>query len=202
MDAAGAGASALWICGGVGFAAALIGWFGRGLAFLIKRWFVGDKHRERLEYISQLADLKIKLRESGLNVEEVEEVAQLLKNPKSKASDKARAVVNEMKEDFQKFDPFDSNVAMKGRAGASYEVANAQLEQALVDLRLVVGEDWPFIERTHEAWLVYRKSLEEWAYQQFEGGTHAPLSMTMAGLSETERRTAEIREEVDYLRSL
>lgn len=111
-------------------------------------------------------------------------------------------MANEIKKDFKALSPFDTNIAMQIRTGASYEVADAQLEQALLDLRIVVGEDWPFIERIHEAWLSYRKALEFWAYQQFEGGTHAPLAMTSAGLSETERRTAEIIEEVKYLRSL
>lgn len=61
----------------VGILAALFGWFGKGIGFLLKRWLLKDKHRDRLDYISKLADLKIKLRDSGLSIAEIEEVAEL-----------------------------------------------------------------------------------------------------------------------------
>ena len=183
-------------------AGVIVGLFGSGLGFLAKRWFIGAKSKERLDYISGLADLKIKLREAGLSMEEVREVGGLLADPTMKASERAQDIVAEIKEDMGRFGPYDDNIAMQIRTGAAYEVANAQLEQALVSLGLIVDEaDWVYVEKIQDAWKGYRGALEKWAYRQYEGGTNAPLAMVSAGLGETERRIKEILEEVSDLAS-
>ena len=177
-------------------AGVILGLLGSGLGFIVKRWFVGAKQKERLDYISGLADLKIKLREAGLSMDEVREVGGLLANPTMKASERAQEIVAEIKEDMGRFGPHDTNVAIQIRTGAAYEVANAQLQQALVGFGLTVDEaDWTYVEKIQDAWKQYRSALEDWAYHQYEGGTHAPLAMTAAGLAETERRTKEILDE-------
>jgi uncharacterized protein YecT (DUF1311 family) len=87
---------------------------------------------------------------------------------------------------------------MKARAGTAYGVAEAQLDQALMDLRLLIGEhEWEHVEKAQEHWCAYRGALEDAALREYEGGTHASLAMTMVELAETERRAAEIRAQVE-----
>ena len=87
---------------------------------------------------------------------------------------------------------------MKARTGAAYGVADAHLEQALMDLRLLLSESeeeaW---QAAQDRWREYRTALEVCAALEFEGGTHASLAQMMAGLSETERRTLEIRAQIE-----
>jgi len=92
---------------------------------------------------------------------------------------------------------FYSNAAMQMRTGAALEVAEAKLNQALKDLQLLMREgEWEALEKAQEAWQQYREALQNCAHREYEGGTHAPLAWVFAGLAETERRTAEICEEV------
>jgi uncharacterized protein YecT (DUF1311 family) len=76
-------------------------------------------------------------------------------------------------------------------------MAEAQLKQALMDLRLLLSDrEYEALEAAQERWREYRRALEDCALREFEGGTHARLAMVMSGLSETERRTEEIRAQV------
>jgi len=86
---------------------------------------------------------------------------------------------------------------MKAPAGAAYEVSEAQLTQALMGLTLLISDkEAKALGAAQRKWLEYRRLLEICAALDFEGGTHAPLAASMTGLSETERRTAEIRAQV------
>ncbi|WP_394664300.1 lysozyme inhibitor LprI family protein [uncultured Sphingomonas sp.] len=88
-------------------------------------------------------------------------------------------------------------MGMQSRTRAAHEVANANLEQAITDLHLVISEDEGYLlEKAQELWRAYRDALARCAYCEYEGGTHAPLAAGLAGLTETERRTAEIRSQV------
>jgi uncharacterized protein YecT (DUF1311 family) len=89
-------------------------------------------------------------------------------------------------------------MAMKMRTGAAYGVAEAKLDQALMDLRLLIGEhEWEHVEKAQENWNRYRSCLEDAALREYEGGTHATLAMALVGLAETERRANEVREQVE-----
>lgn len=67
------------------------------------------------------------------------------------------------------------------------------MEKALADLRLLHSdEETEALEIAQERWTEYRTALEVCAGLEFEGGTHAPLAGMMAGLTKTERRTAEL----------
>jgi hypothetical protein len=91
---------------------------------------------------------------------------------------------------------YATNAAMKQRAFAEYGTATAKLEQALVDLHLLLGEnESKALDEAQAHWETYRKALEECAYLEYEGGTHAALAATVRGLGETVRRTAEIEGE-------
>uniref|UniRef100_UPI002608DA8C lysozyme inhibitor LprI family protein n=1 Tax=uncultured Sphingomonas sp. TaxID=158754 RepID=UPI002608DA8C len=110
----------------------------------------------------------------------------------------ATEVVDALSHEAAELEAFHSNYAMKARTGAAYGVADAHLEQALMDLRLLLSESeeeaW---QAAQDRWREYRTALEVCAALEFEGGTHASLAQMMAGLSETERRTLEIRAQIE-----
>ena len=74
------------------------------------------------------------------------------------------------------------------------------MNQARVDLDLLLRPDErDAFETGQKHWETYRDALAEVARQEFAGGSHAPLAAVWAALSETDRRTAELREKIDDL---
>lgn len=177
--------------------AGLAGWFGRGLAFLLYRYWTGAPKRDEASYLHSVADLAAKLRTDGTTLDEVRQFEKIMRRPSLATSTAATEVVEAIEEKTDSYAAFLSNVAMKARTGADYGVADANLEKALVDLRLLLGdEEAEALEVAQERWTEYRNALEDCAGLEFNCGTHAPLAGMMAGLTETERRTAEIRSQV------
>lgn len=175
----------------------LIGWLARGPTFLLRRWWTGAPKQEQAAYLNSVADLAGKLRSNGMTIDEVHQFEKIMRKPGLSASSAATEVVEAIEEEPDTYAAFLSNVAMKARTGADYGVADANLEKALVDLRLLLSdEETEALDVAQERWTEYRKALEVCAGLEFEGGTHAPLAGLMAGLTETERRTAEVRSQV------
>ena len=87
---------------------------------------------------------------------------------------------------------------MQTRTRAASDVADAALEQAVTDLDLIMGDrESGLLDNAQDRWRAYREALVQCAYYEYEGGTHAPLAAGLARLSETERRTAEVRSQVE-----
>lgn len=182
------------IVAAIGLVAGFIGWLGRGSTFLLRRWWTGAPKQEQATYLNSLADLAGKLRSNGMTINDVHQFESIMRNPAVAATAAATEVVDAMAEEAAEPDAFHSNLAMKARTGAAYGVADAHLDQALMDLRLLLSDnEIEALEVAQERWTEYRRALEVCAGLEFEGGTHAPLAGMMAGLTETERRTAEIR---------
>lgn len=181
----------------IAFAGGLFGWFGRGVTFLIHRWWTGARKQEQAAYLNIVADLAAKLKANGTTLEEVRQFEKIMRKPSLASSMAATEVVEKIDDEPDTYAAFLSNVAMKARTGADYGVADASLEQALVDLRLLLSvEEAKALDVAQRQWTEYRKALEVCAGLEFEGSTHAPLAGMMAGLIETERRTTEIRAQV------
>jgi len=181
----------------IGLVAGLAGWLGRGLTFVAKRWWTGAPRQERAAYLGSVADLAAKLRGNGMTLEDVHKFEALMQSPAVANSTAASGVVENMAQDAEDASPLQSNVALKARTSAAYGVANAQLDQSLMDLRLMISErEYEAVEVAQERWREYRKALEDCAFREYEGGTHATLALLLSGLGETERRTQEIRAEI------
>ena len=185
----------------IGTAALLVGgflgWIGRGLGFLIARWWTGSPKHERASYLNTVADLGAKLRAHGMTMDEVRELEEVVQNPSINQSEAANRVMEDLAYENDEPEAFHSNMAMKMRTGAAYGVAETKLEQALTDLRLLIGEhEWEHIEKAQENWKAYRSCLEDAALREYEGGTHATLAMALVGMAETERRADEILAQV------
>ncbi|WP_150126932.1 hypothetical protein [Sphingomonas panacis] len=135
----------------VGLIAGFAGWIGRGLTFLLNRWWTGAPQKEQAAYLNSVADLASKLRTHGMTIEEVRELEAIVRNPAVVGSVGATRVVEVMSEDTSDPQAFQSNIAMKARTGAAYTVADALLEQAIMDLRLVIGEhEYEVFEVAHQ----------------------------------------------------
>lgn len=176
---------------------ALIGWLGRGSAFLLRRWWTATPQQEQAAYLNSVADLAGKLRAHGMTIDDVRQLEAIMRSPALAGRPSATQLFDVVSEEAAEPDAFGTNNAIKARTHAAYDVANAQLEQAIMDLRLLVRHDEvDALLGAHERWRAYRKALEESAGMEFRGGTHEPLAGLIAGLAETERRTAEIRASV------
>ncbi|WP_288757097.1 lysozyme inhibitor LprI family protein [uncultured Brevundimonas sp.] len=179
----------------VGLTGLVLGWFINGLGFLLKRKLAGTPKTERAAYLNTVTDLAAKMRASGMTIEDVHAFEAALRNPAVASSEAATGVVDALDLD-EGPRAFDTNYAMKSRARAAYDVAEAQLSQALTDLRLLSGGDNEMLDEVQKRWTEYRTALEDRELARYQGGTHATLALALAGLAETERRTEEIRAEV------
>lgn len=98
------------------------------------------------------------------------------------SSEAASHVVEQLLDDAAEPAAFQSNMAMKMRAGAAYDVAGAKLERALMDLQLLASEDeWEGIGNAQNHWRAYRNALEDGALRQYDGGSHATLAAAFVG---------------------
>ncbi|MCL6740577.1 hypothetical protein LZ518_05455 [Sphingomonas sp. RB56-2] len=176
-----------------------LGWLGRGAGFVLKRLLTGSPKQERATYLNTVADLGAKLRAHGMTIQEVRKLEDAVQNPSLESSSTANQVVEQLSAEADDSEPeaFQSNMAMKMRTSAAYEVAEAKLNQALMDLRLLVGEhEWECVEAAQGHWQAYRGALEDWALREWDGGTGATLAMQLVGMAETERRADEIAAQV------
>ena len=173
-----------------------VGWVGRGLSFVLIRWWTGVPKKEGADYLNSVADLAVKLRQHGMSMGEVRELEAAMRRPSAVASPVMGQVIEQIASTTEPQE-YLSNFAMKSRTNATYMVAEARLQQALLDLSLLIGEKQrDALTVTQKHWEDYRASLSDFAELEFEGGTHAPLAAAWAGLSETERRTEEVLAEI------
>jgi uncharacterized protein YecT (DUF1311 family) len=175
----------------------LVGWFGRGFTFLLHRWWTGAPKREDAAYLHSVVDLAGKMQASGMTMNEVRQFESIMRAPAVASSPGANEVVDSMSSAEAEPAAFQTNVGMQVRTRAAHDVADAALEQAVTDLHLMMGErESELLNSAQEHWRAYRDALVQCAYYEYEGGSHAPLAAGLAGLSETERRTAELRSQV------
>jgi uncharacterized protein YecT (DUF1311 family) len=176
----------------------VVGWFGKGVGFLLTRWWTRAPIHERADYLNSVADLAAKLRAHGMSMEDVRQLEEVVRSPSITSSPAASGFVVQLSDEAGEPAAFQSNYAMKMRKGATYGVAEAKLHQALQDLKLLMGDsEWECIEKAQGHWEAYREALTEGARREYEGGTHAGLAAVLTAIAETERRADEIRAQVD-----
>lgn len=175
----------------------LLGWLGRGMAFVVKRRLTESPKHEEATYINVLADLGGKLRAHGMTMEDVRQLESIIRDPSISSSKSTLRIVEEVADEAREPDAFHSNVAMKARTHAEYNVADAKLNQSLLDLKLLMRErEIEALATAQDSWTAYRAALEECSRREYEGGTHSSLASLFAGLAETERRAEEIRSQI------
>lgn len=182
----------------------MIGFFGRGLAFMAKRAVSGSKRQEDATYMASIVEIGAKLKQSGMTTNDVQQVLDIVRTPSILSSEAAveavtgSGVVEEATPQLPQPAAFDSNFAIKTRTSAAIEVADAELSQALTDLELLVSDaEWKAMEIAQARWREYRAATTDYAYSEYEGGTHAGLAAGLAALAETERRATQIRADVE-----
>jgi len=181
------------VAAGAGF----LGWLGRGATFMLGRWVVGSPKTERASYFNTVADLAAKLRANGMSVEDLTALESAIRSPTIPTTSSSSGALEQLADDHEPR-AFQSTAAMRGRAHAAYEVAEARLGQALMDLQILLdeGDELTSLQAAQTAWLEYRNALEARAMAEFGGGTGGPLAAIITGISETDRRAAELRAEV------
>lgn len=182
---------------GVGLLGIALGWAANGIGFFTKRKLTGASKTERAVYLNTLTDLAEKLRANGMTLSDVHAFESVMSSAPMASSKGAGVIIGELASSSEP-SAFSSNAAMKGRVAAAYQVAEAKLEQALLDLHLLLGEDeHELLDQAQEAWAAYRRVLEDRSLREYNGGTHAPLAAVATGLAETERRTDQILAEIE-----
>lgn len=189
------------VVAGAGMVGGLIAWFGKGLSFLLHRRVTGAKAKEQVNYIKDVVDLSERMTAAGMTIEDARQFEALLRAPNANQGDAARAALGSLIDEPPT--AFVNNMAMKLRADAACQVAQAKLRQVIVDLKLLLSEEeQTALDAAQVAWEAYLQSLEERSFVRFEGASHSTLAMMITGLSETERRTEELQAEVKERSSL
>ena len=113
-------AQATLIVAVIGLAGGLLGWLGRGLTFVLRRWWTGAPRQEQAAYLNSVADLAAKLRANGMTLNDVHQLESIMRSPAVASSTAASGVVEALADDAEGPSVFRSNVAMKARTGAAY----------------------------------------------------------------------------------
>jgi uncharacterized protein YecT (DUF1311 family) len=180
------------ITAGAALSGGLLGWFGRGLGFWLARRVTGAGRKEHVDYLTSVAGLMSKMRADGTSVEEVAAFGSALRSPALVQSREVASIV-EIRH-CAEIDRFSSSYAMRTRASAQLDLANAKLMQIQVDQRLVLEEveEEPVAEM-HKTWTEYRRALMEAAASEYSGGTIGSIVAALVGIAETERRSEELQ---------
>jgi uncharacterized protein YecT (DUF1311 family) len=93
-----------------------------------------------------------------------------------------------------------TQAAMNLRSAASYRTANAQLEEALLELEHFADPD--DLRRVQDAWEVFRDQQAEFTASQYAGGTVVPLIRASEAEALTRQRLDWARAEVEERRKL
>lgn len=124
-----------------------------------------------------------------------------MREPSTASSAGAKQVVDELTT-TEEPEAFQNMMATRVRKSAAFDVAEAKLAQALLDLELLLEpHEQGALQAAQECWRAYRDALHQCALVEYDGGSMAPLAAVLAGLSETERRTQEILVQVAERRS-
>jgi uncharacterized protein YecT (DUF1311 family) len=138
--------------------------------FLLRRWFTGAGTQEKATLYTSLANLHATMKEHGFSLDEVRSLEALLR---SKVRQTRSVVPDPMPPEPKRF---WTQTAMNMRAYASAKTADAQLQQALTDLLLLLSpEEEKVLDQLNSAWSEYRDKQSKFAAAQYTGGSIMPL---------------------------
>lgn len=171
-----------------------------GLGFLLRRQITGAQAHERVALLNSLADLKAKLVAGGMSLDQVSDLEAFLKEDKGSTSVVALDAIagtqasTEGGLDDNLPQEYWTTVAMRGRAGARFDVVEAEIAEALAELHMLTRESRrTILEQAQAAWQEFRASEASFAASQYEGGTLAPLIGTLRAIQVSEHRLTELR---------
>ena len=174
-----------------------------GAGFLLRRIITGAGRKERIDSFAGVTDIVAKLRQHGLTPAEVQEMAVFIAGkqrgrPTGEAPSGQMQVKSADDED-DKPQSYWTQGAMNGRAWASAHVADAQLQQALLELEHY-AEDGE-LAQVQAAWEAYRDKQVSFAGNQFAGGSMASGVCALEREALTLQRLAWVTSEVADRRS-
>jgi uncharacterized protein YecT (DUF1311 family) len=178
-----------------------------GIGFLIKRHLSHARHQERATLYSNLADLSVKLRNSGLSLDDLQSLELQIKTTvrQKKAAPLPRDEGPTLDVGPAGNEPasYYTNAEMIRRANAALGIADAELDAALAELFGMLDESQHhYAQASHDAWLEYRRREAELASSPYEGGSIVPLIEAFEAQAMTEERTRRVRAMVEEWRKL
>jgi uncharacterized protein YecT (DUF1311 family) len=188
----------------LGAAVSVTLFIGGAVGFLVKRWLTQSSTHERTALLSSLADLRAKMRTEGVSLDQIIELENMVRGKVNVSKETAEAVTgqSEVDDDANLPPGYWTTAAMRGRAHARFAVVDAQLDEAFTELATLVShEETEPLSKSHTAWQTYRDQQIDYAYARYPGGTSGPLYGTLHGIEVTERRLAELQQEIEARRA-
>lgn len=102
-------AEAALIVAAIGLVSSLLGWLGRGLTFVLRRWWTGAPRQGRAAYLNSLTDIAGKLRANGMTLDDVRKFEAIMHGPAITTSTAASEVVAAVAKDAEEPSEFQSN---------------------------------------------------------------------------------------------
>lgn len=175
--------------------AVTIGWFGQ-------RWLTGARHMETTARLLSVVDLVERLQRAGLSLEDAKKAADSIKAgaptlPISTAKSVVASLEDEIPEDIDLPSQYTSTYAMKFRLDSKLSTLDAQINEALTELRILLSDDeYEAAIQVQSSWTEYRIAEGEFASVGARGGTGETIYAFSAMISVSETRLAMLREQI------
>jgi uncharacterized protein YecT (DUF1311 family) len=173
------------------------------VGFLLKRRITGAGRQERAQYLSVAADVLIKMKQAGLEPQQVGQLEAFLNSQSPEAAEGTLKVIEGDDAGLEQPDDglpsvYWSTHPVQARAYARLELLDAMINQQMMELfGLLESDRWELISTSQEAWKEFRKAEAHYAITQYSGGTIAPLIGALRQIAISEHRLKELEAEVN-----
>ena len=167
-----------------------------GVGWLIKRLITGERRREAASELTAVVDLLHKLKTSGMTMEEAKRLAAQFGRGDAPSPISQQDVID-AKDDVDELpNQYGTTMAMKMRLGAQLDSVSAQLEQALVDLELLLDEDeGKLLGKSQSNWAAYARSEAKLFSSTMSGGTMEGVLFLAEMIEQSEARIEAIKKQ-------
>jgi len=149
----------------------LVGAAVAALGFLARRWITGAGRREKIDSFAGVADIVATMKQHAMTKDEVQDMAIFLATKQRDLPNSPRETESSERPDDMllggEFPSHLTQLAMNQRAGAAAIVADAQLDQALLELEHFADAEG--LASVQRAWKAFRKRQVQFAGDQFDG---------------------------------
>lgn len=169
-----------------------------GVGFLFKRLMTGARQQEHVAHFASLTDIASKMKATGISTADIAVVESFLRGKHRERTLLAEPQMEPavLESEGHEPDGYWTQAAMNMRAAATLKTAEAQLNEAVLELSHYYGEKvWPL----HKAWEEFRNG-QATMMGNHEGGSLAPLLWASEALSLTRQRLAWANAQLEEFR--
>lgn len=174
--------------------------FGGGMAavgWLVGRWITNAKGKENTDRLLSATNLIESLRNAGVSLQQARTFDRELSASKGRVSEETlEALIYSSNEDSND-EPIEltNTMALKIRLSARQDTVEAQLEERLVELHLLIPEEMSAaLENNQKAWEKFRDAESELGASYMAGGSGEAVSAMSASIAASEVRLEQLGE--------